>query len=69
YCMSPDNAADSLVKPDFIDTIGDEFNIVWKITVEPESAWKTEFSGTAHSTVSVRGVEEKLLVVVDLAGI
>ena len=69
YCMSEDNAADSLVKPDFVDTIGDEFNIVWKITVEPESVWKTEFSGTAHSTVSVRGVEEKLLVVVDLAGI
>ena len=67
YCMSPDNAADSLVKPDFTDTIGDEFNIVWKITVEPEASWKTEFSGTAHSTVSVRGVEEKLLVVVDLA--
>ncbi|WFN37135.1 DNA topoisomerase VI subunit B [Methanomicrobium antiquum] len=66
YNMSEDSASDAKPKPDFVDKIGDEYNKLWKVEISPESSWKTEYSGNSHGTVSVRGVEEKLLVVVDI---
>ncbi|MBP2134578.1 DNA topoisomerase-6 subunit B [Methanomicrobium sp. W14] len=66
YNMSGDSASDATVKPDFVDRIGDEYNKLWKIEVEPECTWNTVYSGTSHGSVSVRGVDEKLLVVVDI---
>ena len=66
YNMSEDSASDAVPKADFVDKIGDEYNKLWKVEVEAESAWKTEYSGSSHGSVSVRGIDEKQLVVVDL---
>lgn len=69
YSLSEDNPKEAVPKPDFIDTIGSEFNAVWRIVIEPESAWKTAYPGKGRGSIDIRGVDEKMKVVVDLDGI
>jgi len=66
YNMSPGDGKDAAPKPDFVDNIGDEFNKLWKVEIEPDGVWNAKYSGNSGGTLDIRGVEEKKLVVVDL---
>ncbi|WOF15399.1 DNA topoisomerase VI subunit B [Methanoplanus sp. FWC-SCC4] len=66
YNMSADSGDDAMPKPDFVDKIGDEYNKLWKVSMEPESYWEVSYKGSAQGSVSIRGVDENKLVVVDL---
>ena len=68
YSLSEDNPEKAVPKPDFIDTIGTEFNAVWRITIEAETAWKVTYPGKGRGSIDIRGVDEKMKVVVDLDG-
>jgi DNA topoisomerase-6 subunit B len=66
YNLSPDPAGDAVPKADFIDPVGDEFNKVWKCSLEPDGEWIARYSGTGGGTFDLRGVDDKVKVVVDL---
>ncbi|WFN35508.1 DNA topoisomerase VI subunit B [Methanogenium sp. S4BF] len=68
YSLSEDNPEEAVPKPDFIDTIGTEFNAVWRTTIEPDSVWKAAYPGKGQGSIDIRGVDEKMKVVVDLDG-
>jgi DNA topoisomerase-6 subunit B len=66
YNLSPDPADDAVPKPDFVDPVGDEYNKVWKCAVEPDGEWNARYSGKGGGTFDLRGVDDKVKVVVDL---
>lgn len=66
YNISEDNAGDADIKPDFVDTIGDEYNKVWKCDIEPANTWSVSYDGRGGGSLEVRGIEEKMKMVVDL---
>jgi DNA topoisomerase-6 subunit B len=66
FNLSPDSGADAKPRPDFIDTVGDEYNKVWKCTLEPKEQWRVRYSGNGGGTFDLRGVEDGKKVVVDL---
>ena len=66
YLISGDDASGADQPPDFTDAFGDEFNKVWKITIEPESHWRVHYPGQGGGSLDLRGVDEKMKVVVDL---
>jgi DNA topoisomerase-6 subunit B len=66
YLISADDASGADQPPDFVDAFGDEFNKVWKITIEPESHWRVHYPGQGGGSLDLRGVDEKMKVVVDL---
>ncbi|ADN37122.1 DNA topoisomerase VI, B subunit [Methanolacinia petrolearia DSM 11571] len=66
YNMSPEDGKDASPKPDFVDNIGDEYNKLWKVIIEPDNMWSAKYKGTNGGTLDIRGVEEKKLVVIDL---
>ena len=68
YSLTEDDPADAVPAPDFIDQIGIEFNAVWRVTIDAESAWKAEYPGKGRGSIDIRGVDEKMKVVVDLDG-
>ena len=66
FNLSPDSGADAKPRPDFIDTVGDEYNKVWKCTLEPKEQWRVRYSGNGGGSFDLRGVEDGKKVVVDL---
>lgn len=66
YNISPAEGKDAMPKPDFVDNIGDEYNKLWKVEIEPDGAWNAGYSGKDGGSLDIRGVDEKKLVVVDL---
>ena len=66
YNISADNASDADIKPDFTDAVGDEYNKVWKCAIEPGDTWNVAYSGRGGGSLEVRGIEDKMKMVVDL---
>jgi DNA topoisomerase-6 subunit B len=66
YNLSGDPAKDADPKPQFVDAVGDEFNKIWTFSLEPEEKWLVLYSGSGGGTIDLRGVDEKVKVVVDL---
>ncbi len=66
YLFSPDAAEDADPKPEFVDRLGDDYTKVWKCALEPETSWTARYAGVGGGTLDVRGVDDKVKVVVDL---
>lgn len=64
--LSPDAAQDAIPKPDFVDRVGDDYTKVWKCALEPETSWTARYAGNGGGTLDVRGVDDRVKVVVDL---
>ncbi len=66
YLISGDSADDAVPSPDYSGELDGEFTKVWKVPVSPGKRWKTTFSGHGGGSLSLRGVEEGALIMVDL---
>jgi len=66
YNISRDAAADAVPKPDFTDSFDGEFTKVWKCRLAAGAAWSAGYSGKGGGQVDLRGVDDKMKVVVDL---
>jgi DNA topoisomerase-6 subunit B len=66
YNLSADSAKDASLPPDFVDQVGDEYNKIWKCSLDPDGAWRVTYSGSGGGTLDIRGVDEKQKIVVDL---
>ncbi|MDD1716706.1 MAG: DNA topoisomerase VI subunit B, partial [Methanoregulaceae archaeon] len=66
YLISGDPANDAVPPPDYSEELGGEYTKVWKVPVNPGKSWKTTFSGHGGGSLSLRGVEEGALIMVDL---
>jgi DNA topoisomerase-6 subunit B len=66
YLFSQDSAEGADPKPDFVDRVGDDYTKVWKCALEPETSWTARYAGIGGGTLDVRGVDDKVKVVVDL---
>jgi DNA topoisomerase-6 subunit B len=66
YLFSGDAATDAEPKPDFVDRVGDDYTKVWKCALDPETSWTARYAGAGGGTLDVRGVDDKVKVVVDL---
>jgi len=66
YAVSADTAKDASVPPDFVDSIGEEFNKVWRCEVASQGTWEVTYTGTLGGSIDLRGVDEKMKVVVDV---
>jgi DNA topoisomerase-6 subunit B len=63
--MTPDVAGDAKPKPDFSDRIGEEFNHLWKVELDADEGWESSFHGSGAGTMDIRGVDDRMKVVVD----
>ena len=63
-----DAAEDAVPRPDFVDSIDGEYNKVWRCTLGAGEAWRALYTGTGEGTLDLRGVDDGMKVVVDLAG-
>jgi DNA topoisomerase-6 subunit B len=59
----PDNNADP--PPDFVTRMEEEYTRVWQVQVDPAKVWTTTYSGSAHGTVEIRGIDPRSIVMVD----
>jgi hypothetical protein len=43
----------------------EDFTRVWQVVVDPGKVWTTTYSGSAHGTVEIRGIDPRNVVMVD----
>jgi DNA topoisomerase-6 subunit B len=66
YNISGDPGGDAKPAPDFVTQVEDEYTKAWKISIEPGQSWRTEYHGTGGGTMEIRGLDQNLVVMVDL---
>lgn len=66
YLISGDPAHDAVPAPHYSSELEGEYTKVWKVPISPGRIWKTTFSGHGGGSLSLRGVEEGALIMVDL---
>lgn len=63
--LTPDEADDATPGPDFSDRIGEDYNHLWKVEIGAEKGWESSFHGSGGGTIDIRGVDDRMKVVVD----
>ncbi len=65
YTITRDSENNADPPPDFLTKMDEDFTRVWQVMVDPGKVWTTTYSGSAHGTVEIRGIDPRNVVMVD----
>ena len=65
YTITRDSENNADPPPDFLTKMDEDFTRVWQVVVDPGKVWTTTYSGSAHGTVEIRGIDPRNVVMVD----
>ncbi|RQD82384.1 MAG: DNA topoisomerase VI subunit B, partial [Methanocalculus sp. MSAO_Arc2] len=66
YDISNDSGEGATVAPDFSTELDGEVTKCWRVSVEPAGSWVTAYPGAGGGSLTVQGMDESQMVVMDL---
>ncbi len=66
YDISNDSGKGATVAPDFSTDLDGEVTKCWRVSVEPAGSWVTAYPGAGGGSLTVQGMDESQMVVMDL---
>ncbi|MCP1663155.1 MAG: DNA topoisomerase VI subunit B [Methanocalculus sp. MSAO_Arc1] len=66
YDISNDSGEGATVAPDFSTDLDGEVTKCWRVALEPAASWATQYPGAGGGSLTVQGMDESQMVVMDL---